>query len=73
MLAETQAKKYLMDIVESSPPLLVLMRAMNRLTPFSLPHLAKFAPDAKEEAGKIPSIGLRIENRTWDSPTTRTN
>jgi len=52
MLAETQAKKYLMDIVESSPPLLMLMRAMNRLTPFSLPHLAKFAPDAKEEAGK---------------------
>ena len=46
MLAETQAKKYLVDIVESSPPLLMLMRAMNRLTPFSLPHLAKFAPDA---------------------------
>jgi len=52
MLAETQAKKYLMDIVESSPPLLMLMRAMNRLTPFSLPHLAKFAPAAKEEAEK---------------------
>ena len=26
MLAETQAKKYLMDVVESSPPLLMLMR-----------------------------------------------
>lgn len=52
MLAETQAKKYLMDVVESSPPLLMLMRAMKRLTPFSLPYLAKFAPDAKEEAGK---------------------
>jgi len=52
MLAETQAKKYLMDVVESSPPLLMLMRAMKRLTPFSLSYLAKFAPDAKEEAGK---------------------
>ena len=52
MLAETQAKKYLMDVVESSPPLLMLMRAMKRLTPFSVPHLAKFAPEAKEETGK---------------------
>jgi iron(III) transport system substrate-binding protein len=52
MLAETQAKKYLMDVVESSPPLLMLMRAMKRLTPFSVPHLAKFAPESKEEFGK---------------------
>ena len=52
VLAETQAKKYLMDVAESSPPLLMLMRAMKRLTPFSSPHLAKFAAESKEEAGK---------------------
>lgn len=52
VLAESQAKRYLMDVAESSPPLLMLMRAMKRLMPFSSPHLAKFSPDAKEEAGK---------------------
>ena len=52
VLAETQAKKYLMDVAESSPPLLMLMRAMKRLVPFYVPHLAKFAAEAKEEAGK---------------------
>jgi len=52
VLAETQAKKYLMDVAESSPPLLMLMRAMKRLTPFNVPHLAKFAAEAKEEAAK---------------------
>ena len=41
----------------------MLMRAMNRLTPFSLPHLAKFAPDAKEEARekyRLLGYGSRI-------------
>ena len=52
VLAESQAKRYLMDVAESSPPLLMLMRAMKRLTPFNSPHLAKFGADAKEDAGK---------------------
>jgi iron(III) transport system substrate-binding protein len=52
VLAESQAKKYLMDVAESSLPLLMLMREMKRLTPFYLPHLGKFSADAKEEAGK---------------------
>jgi iron(III) transport system substrate-binding protein len=52
VLAESQAKKYLMDVAESSPPLLMLMRAMKRITPFSVPHLAKFPAESKEEAGK---------------------
>ncbi len=52
VLAESQAKKYLMDVAESSLPLLMLMRAMKRLTPFSVPHLAKVPAEAKEEAGK---------------------
>jgi len=56
VLAETQAKKYLMDVAESSPPLLMLMRAMKRLTPFNVPHLAKFSAEAKEDAGKGSDI-----------------
>jgi iron(III) transport system substrate-binding protein len=52
VLAESQAKKYLMDVAESSLPLLMLMRAMKRLTPFSSPHLARFSGEAKEDAGK---------------------
>jgi iron(III) transport system substrate-binding protein len=51
VLAETQAKRYLMDVAESSPPLLMLMRAMKRLTPFHSPHLAKFSAESKEDAG----------------------
>lgn len=51
VLAETRAKRHLVDVVESSPPLLMLMRAMQRLTPFNLPHLARFSAEAKEDAG----------------------
>lgn len=51
VLAETQAKRNLVDVVESSPPLLMLMRAMKRLTPFNLPHLARFSAEAREDAG----------------------
>lgn len=51
VLAESQAKRFIMDVAESSPPLLMLMRAMKRLTPFSVPHLARFSPEAKEDAG----------------------
>lgn len=52
VLAESQAKKYLMDVAESSLPLLMLMREMKRLMPFYVPHLTKFSADAKEDAGK---------------------
>jgi iron(III) transport system substrate-binding protein len=51
VLAEAQAKRYLMDVAESSPPLMMIMRSMNLLTPFLVPYLAKYLPDAKEETG----------------------
>jgi hypothetical protein len=73
VLAETQAKKYLMDVAESSPPLLMLMRAMKRLIPFNSPHLAKFSAKRKKMRAKTWSIGRQTENLTWASPTTRTN
>jgi iron(III) transport system substrate-binding protein len=51
VLAEAQAKRFLMDVVESSPPLMMIMRSMNLLTAFFVPYLAKYLPDAKEETG----------------------
>lgn len=52
VLAEAQAKTFLMDVAESSPPLLMLMRSMNLLMPFYVLHLAKYLTEAKEETGK---------------------
>lgn len=51
-LAEAQAKKYLMDVAESSLPLLMLMQALKLMQPFANPYVAKLIPDAREEAGK---------------------
>ncbi len=51
-LAEAQAKRYLMDVAESSPPLLMLMQALKFLQPFSNQFVNKLIPDAREEAGK---------------------
>jgi iron(III) transport system substrate-binding protein len=73
VLAETQAKKYLMDVAESSPPLLMLMRAMKRLTAFSVPHLAKFSADAKEDAGKGTVYWATDRESYMGSPTTKTD
>ena len=52
VLAEAQAKKFIMDVAESSPPLMMIMRSMRLLTPFYVSHLAKYLPEAKEETGK---------------------
>lgn len=51
-LAEAQAKKYLMDVAESSPPLLMLMRELKQIQPYASPHIGRLIPDAKEDAGK---------------------
>ena len=51
-LAEAQAKRYLMDVAESSLPLLMLMQALKLIQPFTSPHIGRLIPDAKEEAGK---------------------
>jgi iron(III) transport system substrate-binding protein len=51
-LAEAQAKKYLMDVAESSLPLLMLMRALKLIQPFNSPHIGRLIADAKEDAGK---------------------
>jgi ABC-type Fe3+ transport system substrate-binding protein len=51
-LAEAQAKKYLMDVAESSLPLLMLMQALKIIQPFTSPHIGRLIPEAKEDAGK---------------------
>jgi iron(III) transport system substrate-binding protein len=51
-LAEAQAKRYLMDVAESSPPILMLMQALKSLQPYSNNYVNKLIPDAREEAGK---------------------
>jgi iron(III) transport system substrate-binding protein len=51
-LAEAQAKRYLMDVAESSLPLLMLMQALKLIQPFTNPYIAKLIPDAREDAGK---------------------
>lgn len=51
-LSEAQAKKYLMDVAESSLPLLMLMQALKLIQPFTSPHIGRLIADAKEDAGK---------------------
>jgi ABC-type Fe3+ transport system substrate-binding protein len=51
-LAEAQAKRYLMDVAESSPPLLMLMQALKFLQPFANAYVNQLIPDAREDAGK---------------------
>lgn len=51
-LAEAQAKKYLMDVAESSLPLLMLMRELKQIQPYTSPHIGRLIPDAKEDAGE---------------------
>jgi iron(III) transport system substrate-binding protein len=51
-LAEAQAKRFIMDVAESSPPLLMLMQALKFLQPFSNHYVNKLIPDAREDAGK---------------------
>lgn len=51
-LAEAQAKRYLMDVAESSLPLLMLMRALKLIQPYHSPHIGRLLPEAKEDAGK---------------------
>jgi iron(III) transport system substrate-binding protein len=50
--AEAQAKRFLVDAVETTLPLLRVMREEGLLTPFNSPHLGKYPEEAKEKADK---------------------
>ena len=50
LVEETQAKRYLADAIESTPPQLMLLRDIQALLPYSSPHLASYPDVAKETA-----------------------
>ncbi|MBI4489351.1 MAG: extracellular solute-binding protein [Deltaproteobacteria bacterium] len=50
--AEAQAKRFLVDAVETTLPLLRVMREDGLLTPYTSPHLAKYPEEAKEKGDK---------------------
>lgn len=52
ILAEAQARRYLLDTVESTVPLLKAMRDGKLIMPYNSPHLGPYPADAKEKADK---------------------
>jgi iron(III) transport system substrate-binding protein len=52
ILSEAQSKRNLADVIETTPPTLMIMRDNKLLQPYYSPHLANFPADAKEEADK---------------------
>lgn len=52
ILAEAQARRYLVDTVESTVPLLKAMRDGKLIMPYNSPHLGPYPADAKEKADK---------------------
>jgi iron(III) transport system substrate-binding protein len=52
ILSEAQARKNLADLIETTPPTLMVMRDNKLLMPYYSPHLAAYPDDSKEEAGK---------------------
>lgn len=52
IMAEAQARRYIVDTVESTLPLLKAMRDSKLLMPFHSPHFAKYPEQVKEKADK---------------------
>ena len=52
ILAEAQSGRHLSDVVETTPPTLMMMRDNKLLMPYFSPHLRSYPDDAKQEADK---------------------
>jgi iron(III) transport system substrate-binding protein len=52
ILSEAQSRRNLADVIETTPPTLMMMRDNKLLQPYYSPHLGSFPSDAKEEADK---------------------
>jgi len=52
IMAEAQAKRYLVDVIEGTLPVLRAMRDISLVMPYTSPHLAQYPAMAKEKAGK---------------------
>jgi len=49
---EAQAKRYIVDIIETTFPILKVMQEYKLLAPYFSPYLASYSDDVKEKAGK---------------------
>ena len=52
VLQEAQAKRFLVDTIETTFPVLKVMQEYKLLAPYFSPHLAHYPAEAKEDAGK---------------------
>ncbi len=52
IVAESEAKHFLADAIETTLPVLRFMREGKMLLPFTSPHLGKYPPNAKEKADR---------------------
>jgi iron(III) transport system substrate-binding protein len=52
ILSEAQSRRSLADLVETTPPTLMVMRDNKLLMPYFSPHLRNYPADSKEEADK---------------------
>src|ERR1051325_8189921 len=50
VLAEAQSKRYLGDVIETSPPGLMVLRDGQLLLPYSSPYLSEYPDAAKQKA-----------------------
>src|SRR5262245_28066229 len=50
VLAEAQSKRYLGDVIETSPPGLMVLRDSQLLLPYTSPYLAEYPEAAKQKA-----------------------
>ena len=51
-LTEAQARRYVVDVFETTPPPLMLFRDKQLLMPYTTPSIASFPEDSKEDAPK---------------------
>jgi iron(III) transport system substrate-binding protein len=49
---EAQAKRYIVDTIETTFPILKVLQEMKLLAPYYSPHLGQYPDDVKERAGK---------------------
>ncbi|MGH7783028.1 MAG: ABC transporter substrate-binding protein, partial [Candidatus Binatia bacterium] len=52
VLAEAQSKRYLGDVIETSPPGLMVLRDSQLLLPYTSPHLSEYPDAAKQKASR---------------------
>lgn len=52
ILTEAESRRHLADLIETTPPTLMVMRDSKLLLPYTSPHLALYPDDSKEEVDK---------------------